>query len=66
MDALCHAVESYTNWTYCTKLEKDYARKAVRLIYDNLYTVYQDGSNIEARGAMQMAAFYAGRSFTRG
>ena len=66
LDALCHAVESYTNWTYCTKLEKDLSKKAVRLIYDNLYTAYQDGSNLEARQNMQIAAFYAGRSFTRG
>ena len=65
-DALCHAVESYTNWTYCTSLEKDLSKKAVKLIYDNLYTAYCDGSNIEARQNMQLAAFYAGRSFTRG
>ncbi len=66
MDALCHAVESYTNWTYCTDLEKEYSKKAVKLIYENLYTAYQDGSNLEARQRMQEAAFYAGRSFTRG
>lgn len=66
MDALCHAVESYTNMTYCTKLEKDFSKKAVRLIYDNLYRAYRDGSDLEARQNMQMAAFYAGRSFTRG
>lgn len=66
MDALCHAVEAYTNNTYNTKLEKDLCKKAVKLIYDNLYTVYQDGSNIQARQNMQRAAFYAGRAFTRG
>ncbi len=66
MDALCHAVESYTNATYCTKLENDFSRKAVRLIYDNLYAAFQDGKNMKARQAMQEAAFYAGRSFTRG
>ena len=66
MDALCHAVESYTNWTYCTRLEKDLSKKAVRLIYDNLLKVYKDGSDIEGRQNMQFASFYAGRSFTRG
>ncbi|MBQ0026706.1 MAG: iron-containing alcohol dehydrogenase [Lachnospiraceae bacterium] len=66
MDALCHAVESYTNWTYCTKLEKDLSKKAVKLIYDNLLKVYNDGSDLEARQNMQFASFYAGRSFTRG
>ncbi len=66
MDALCHAVESYTNKTYCTPLEDELSKKAVRLIYDNLYTAYKDGSCLEARQKMQLAAFYAGRSFTRG
>ncbi len=66
MDALCHAVEAYTNGTYCTKLENDMAKRAVKLIYDNLYIAYIDGNNIEARQNMQKAAFYAGRAFTRG
>ena len=66
MDALCHAVESYTNWTYCTTLEKDLSKKACKLIYDNILKAYEDGKDIEARQNMQFAAFYAGRSFTRG
>lgn len=66
MDALCHAVESYTNYTYCTDLEKDYSKRAVKLIYENLLKAYRDGSDLEARQNMQKAAFYAGRSFTRG
>lgn len=66
MDALCHAVEAYTNNTYNTKLERDFSRKAVKLIYDNLYNAYVDGSNLAARQNMQRAAFYAGRAFTRG
>ncbi len=66
MDALSHAVESYTNGTYNTKLENDFAKKAVKLIYENLYAAYEDGSNLKARQNMQLAAFYAGRSFSRG
>jgi len=66
MDALCHAVESYTNYTYCTDLEKDYSKRAVKLIYENLLKAYNDGTDLEARQNMQKAAFYAGRSFTRG
>ena len=66
MDALCHAVEAYTNHTYNSQLENDLCRKAVKLIYDNLYTAYEDGSNLQARQNMQRAAFYAGRAFTRG
>ena len=66
MDALSHAVEAYTNNTYNTALEKDLCRNAVKLIYDNLYLAYQDGGNLEARQNMQLAAFYAGRAFSRG
>ena len=66
MDALCHAVESYTNQTYNTKLEDSLAKKAVKLIYDNILPAYQNGDDIAARENMQLAAFYAGRAFTRG
>lgn len=66
MDALCHAVEAYTNNTYNSKLEKKLCEDAVRLVYHNLYNAYCDGSDLEARFNMQKAAFYAGRAFTRG
>lgn len=66
LDALCHAVEAYTNHTYNTKLENELALKAVKLIYDNLLPAYRNGSDLEARQNMQKAAFFAGRAFTRG
>ena len=66
MDALCHAIESYTNWKYCRKVEKEAAKKATKLIYDNLLVAYKNGADIEARHNMQLAALYAGKAFTRG
>ncbi|MBO5502827.1 MAG: iron-containing alcohol dehydrogenase, partial [Clostridia bacterium] len=66
MDALCHAVEAYTNHTYCTKLENRMAKEAVRLIHEYLPRAYENGSDREARQQMQQAAFCAGRAFTRG
>ena len=66
MDALCHAVEAYTNHWYNTGLENILCVNAVRLIHDNLYKAYKDGSDMTARENMQIAAFYAGRAFTRG
>ena len=66
MDALCHAVEAYTNNTYNSKLEKDLYKKATKLIYDNLYKVYLNPKDIVGRQNLQRAAFYAGRAFTRG
>ena len=66
MDALCHAVEAYTNNAYNTALEKKMAKDAVKLIYENLEGAYENGSDMEKRQNMQRAAFYAGRAFTRG
>lgn len=66
MDALSHAIESYTNHMYNTKTEDILAKKAVQLIHDNLYKAYLDGSDMTARENMQIAALYAGRAFTRG
>ena len=66
MDALAHAVEAYTNHTYNTRLENDLAKKAVKLIHDNILTAFENGSDLVARQNMQRAAFYAGRAFTRG
>ena len=66
MDALCHAVEAYTNHTYCTMLENRMAKEAVRLIHEYLPRAYANGSDREARQQMQRAAFCAGRAFTRG
>lgn len=66
MDALCHAVEAYTNDAYNSRMEKELARRAVKLIFDNLQKVYENGTDLEARQKMQQAAFCAGRAFTRG
>ena len=66
MDALCHAVEAYTNHTYNTPLENRLARDAVKLIHENLLRAYRNGGDLEARQNMQRASFFAGRAFTRG
>lgn len=66
MDALCHAVEAYTNHKYNTPLEDKLAKDAVKLIYDSLLKAYTNGQDLEARQNMQRAAFFAGRAFTRG
>ncbi len=66
MDAMCHAVEAFTNRTYNTRLENEYAMEAVRLIYNNLLTCCEEPENSDARMNMMLAAFKAGRAFTRG
>ncbi len=66
LDAMAHAVEAYTNHTYNTGWEDHMAKMAVLLIYRNLLTVCNDGTDLKARQNMQLAALYAGRAFTRG
>ncbi|HMM00981.1 MAG TPA: iron-containing alcohol dehydrogenase [Bacilli bacterium] len=65
MDALTHAVESYTNY-FQVKKSRCLAKEAVKLIFDNLELSYKDPTNIVARENMQMASYYAGVAFTRG
>lgn len=64
MDALTHAVESYIN-KYGSKFADAKSRQATVLIFDNLEKAYNDGSNLDARGRMQKAAWFAGIAFTR-
>lgn len=64
MDALTHAVEAYIGKGN-TKGTKDMAEKAVKLIFDNLVTAYNDGGNLQARENMLAGAYYAGAAFTR-
>mgnify|MGYP000334594999 CR=1 FL=1 len=64
MDALTHAVESYLSKTSTAQTER-WAAAAIRLIFTNLPKAYHEGSDIEARGAMALASYYAGLAFTR-
>lgn len=64
MDALTHAVEAYIGKSN-TKNTRQYSREAVKLIFDNIYEAYSNGTNITARKNMQKASFLAGLAFTR-
>ena len=65
IDALTHAVESYTNIVGGASCEEN-ATKAVKLIFENLLNLYKNGNQIEAREAMAQAAFYAGMAMKTG
>ncbi|MEM6543834.1 MAG: iron-containing alcohol dehydrogenase [Pseudomonadota bacterium] len=59
MDALTHAVEAYIcRWENGSSRTE--ARRAIKLIYENLETAYNHGDNADAREAMIMGAYYAG------
>lgn len=64
MDALTHAVEAFIG-NSTTPATRKYARMAVKLIFENLGTAYNDGNNLEARANMLKASYYAGCAFTK-
>lgn len=59
MDALTHAVESYTSRKGNT-LTDTYALSAIKRIFKYLPVVYKDGSDKKAREEMSIAAYEAG------
>ena len=59
MDALSHAVESYTS-SRANSFSKMFARESITVIFTNSLGVYKDGTNIAARQAMSYAAMLAG------
>lgn len=64
MDALTHAVEAYIGNSTTPGTRKN-ALLAVKLIFENLDTAYQDGNSLDARRNMLKASFYAGCAFTK-
>lgn len=64
MDALTHAVEAYIGRSN-TKETSELSRKAVKLIFENIFEAYANGTNLTARENMQKASHYAGIAFTR-
>jgi alcohol dehydrogenase len=58
-DALAHAVETFVT-TKRNPLSEVFSREAWRLLEANYERVLIQPSDIEARGAMQLGAFYAG------
>jgi alcohol dehydrogenase len=58
-DAIAHAVETYVT-TRRNALSELFSREAWRLLESNYERVLVEPDNIEARGAMQLGAHYAG------
>src|SRR5215216_6718148 len=58
-DAIAHAVETYVT-TRRNPLSELFSREAWRLLEPNYERVLNQPDNLEARGAMQLGAYYAG------
>ncbi|MGI6767133.1 MAG: iron-containing alcohol dehydrogenase [Lentihominibacter sp.] len=62
VDALTHAVEAYTS-KLSQPLTDSYALYAIKLISENLETVFESPQNAEARSNMMIASLMAGIAF---
>lgn len=63
MDALVHAIESYTSIAV-TVIDRAIALKAIQMIFESLPKAYADGRNQAAREDMSTASLMAGMAFT--
>ena len=64
MDALTHAIESYSSVNRFSDAERD-AKLAIKLLLEHLPVVYEDGSNLEARQLVALASFLAAYAFNK-
>jgi alcohol dehydrogenase class IV len=59
IDALCHAIESYTS-VNASPMSEMFSMEAIQLISSSLRTCVHDGANLEARESMLLGSLYAG------
>lgn len=62
MDVLTHAIESYVSKNK-SAFTIPYSEYAIKIVFDNLLKVYQDGKNIYSRTVMHEASCIAGVAF---
>lgn len=65
MDALAHCLEAYSSPHY-HPMSQGIALEGLRLVKENLPKVYNDPTNIEARGEMMSAAAMGATAFQKG
>lgn len=63
VDALTHAIEAYTS-SKAFSMSDIYAVSAIKRIFENIYEVFTNGDNLEARREMAIAALEAGIAFS--
>ena len=63
MDALTHGLESYVS-LWATPLSDGIALESIKLVYNSLFTSYNDGSNMEARANVLLGSCLVGYAFS--
>lgn len=64
MDALTHAIEAFIGLSTTPDTER-WSKEAVKIIFETILLTYENPSNLIARKKMQIAAYLAGKAFTR-
>ena len=64
IDAMVHAIEAFTSKHKKNPLSDMLARHALTLLSANLVTACDEGSNLAARQAMLLGAYFAGQAFS--
>lgn len=65
LDALAHCIEAFSSPHY-HPLSQGIALEGMRLVFDNLMTVSDDGGNVEARSHMLSASMMGATAFQKG
>ncbi len=65
MDTLVHALEAYFSRSNSTRETNQLAEDAIRIVFRFLERAYNDGTDMEARAQMQIAANKGGFAFSR-
>jgi alcohol dehydrogenase class IV len=64
IDAMVHAIEAFTSKHKKNPMSDMLARQALQLLSGNLVTACENGSNLKARQAMLLGAYFAGQAFS--
>lgn len=63
VDAMVHAIEAYTSGVRKNPVSDQLALKALKLLYNNIKIVFEQGDNLEARSNMLVGSMMAGLAF---
>lgn len=63
VDAMVHAIEAYTSKIRKNPLSDNLARQGLKLLFENIRAVVDNGDNLEARSHMLLGAMLAGQAF---